>query len=104
MTNALRAARAALRNGLESGAGFFLGGSLLLDLGVHGAQGLVGTRSALFAPAFENLAVLFEIGKGQGIFEHGAKRRNNGFEAFPDDPLLACVFEEEILIDQAAID
>src|ERR1700720_183673 len=96
--------RPPLETALEAGAGLFLCGLLLLDLGVHGAQSLVGTRSALFAPAFENLAVLFEIGERQGILEHGAKRRDNGFEAFPDDPLFARVFEEEILIDQAAID
>src|ERR1700751_3286101 len=90
------------KNNLETGAGFLLGG-LLLHLGVDGAHRFSGSGSALFAPAFENFTVFFEIRECERIFEHRAESEDDGLEAFPNDPLLSRVFEEEVFIDQAAI-
>src|SRR5580693_6276563 len=88
---------------LEAGAGFSLGG-LLLHLGAHGAHGFGGTGSALFAPAIHRRDVLFEIRESHRILEHRTKRGDDGLEAFPNDPLLAGILEEEFLINQATID
>src|SRR5579862_3672873 len=88
---------------LEAGAGFLLR-CLLLHLSIDGAHGFAGSGGTLFTPAFENFTVFFEIRECQRILEHSAEGGDDWPEAFPNDPLLARIFEEEVFIDQAAID
>src|ERR1700756_4896065 len=91
-----------IRN-LEAGAGFLLG-CLLLHLGVYGTHGFGGSWCALFPPAFHSRTMLFEVGESQRVLEHYAEGGNDGLEAFPNDPLLAGILEEEFIVDEIAID
>src|ERR1700722_13787961 len=69
----------------------------------HLAHRLGASRSALLAPGLESFHMFLELAVIVRVFEHRAHRRQDWLEPFPDQPLLAGIFEEKFFVDQPAV-
>src|ERR1700679_3584426 len=64
----------------------------------HLAHRLGASRSALLAPGLESFHMFLELAVIVRVLEHRAHRRQDWLEPFPDQPLLAGIFEEKTAV------